>query len=222
MPEDLSAVDLSHYDAILPLVPGRRQLPQRQVAAGTVPECTLPPESSWEQYGVLACSRFPVLGALALRYAPSPEDAKPLRASLEAVELEGVAFTVASFVQNARLYWELLRSERFREDLLRNMANGLLALDREGRVTAFNRQAEKLTGFDASAVVGRCEEELPPLVRSLVRQAARVLRSERDLPSREIALFGADGSKRPVSLAVHMLPENLNRNPTMAPSTETQ
>lgn len=46
------------------------------------------------------------------------------------------------------------------ENIMESMADGIIAVDTIGRITAFNRAAEKLTGFTAQEVVGRYYADL--------------------------------------------------------------
>lgn len=58
---------------------------------------------------------------------------------------------------------EQLRAEKeFSESLLDNSVDGIIALDREGRVTAWNREAEKYSGLPESKVVGKAIFEVFP------------------------------------------------------------
>lgn len=46
------------------------------------------------------------------------------------------------------------------ENIMESMADGIIAVDTTGRITAFNRAAEKLTGFTAQEVIGRYYADL--------------------------------------------------------------
>lgn len=59
-------------------------------------------------------------------------------------------------ITKQRAAQEQLRAEKeFSESLLDNSVDGIVALDRWGRITAWNREAEKYSGLTEAAVVGR-------------------------------------------------------------------
>ena len=54
-------------------------------------------------------------------------------ASADVELLESIALSVAPVVENARLYHDLRRSERFRDHVLDSMASALVAVEHDGR-----------------------------------------------------------------------------------------
>ncbi|MBD2716194.1 PAS domain S-box protein [Microvirga sp. STR05] len=81
---------------------------------------------------------------------------------------------------------EQLRAEKeFSESLLDNSIDGIVALDREGRITAWNREAEHYSGIPEAAVLSRSIYSIfprfdTPDARSVFRQ---VLQGERIMQS---------------------------------------
>ncbi|MGH7724013.1 MAG: two-component system sensor histidine kinase NtrB [Candidatus Eiseniibacteriota bacterium] len=90
----------------------------------------------------LDCPQFPILGVLGVGCRRAAD-----LASVETALLESIALSVAPVVENARLYHELRRSERFRDHVLNSMANPLAVVNLEGRIVTFNRSAVELLGM---------------------------------------------------------------------------
>ncbi|MFO7892687.1 MAG: sigma 54-interacting transcriptional regulator [Longimicrobiales bacterium] len=84
---------------------------------------------------------------------------------------------------------EAVDSGRFFEAVLRCVADGVFTVDRDWRITSFNRAAERITGLEADAVVGR--------------RCAEVLHSdlcERNCPIRESLATGNEVVDRPARI----------------------
>jgi PAS domain S-box-containing protein len=157
------------------------------------------------QRSCLACPALPVLGVIGVAWpsagpAPGPGDV---------AQLESIALSVAPVVENARLYQELRRSERFREHVLDSMSSALVAVNMKGEILTFNRAAEALLGFSEAEVLGQpfgaqfgSDGEL--LIREVLEQGRENLRVE-------ITLRARDGSPVPVSLTTSLL-RNERRN----------
>ncbi|MGK7313513.1 MAG: sigma-54 interaction domain-containing protein [Candidatus Longimicrobiales bacterium M2_2A_002] len=80
-------------------------------------------------------------------------------------------------------------SGRFFEAVLRCVADGVFTVDQEWRITSFNRAAERITGLEAAAVLGR--------------RCAEVLHSdlcERNCPIRESLAGGQEVVDRPARI----------------------
>ncbi len=63
-------------------------------------------------------------------------------------------------IQNARLYGEVVASRDFSENILENLTSAVITVDAQGRVTAFNHQAEEMIGRHSDEVIGKPLEEL--------------------------------------------------------------
>ena len=113
----------------------------------------------------LDCAQFPVLGVLGVGCRRAVD-----LASVETALLESIALSVAPVVENARLYHELRRSERFRDHVLNSMSNPLAVINLDGRVLSFNRSAVELIG------VSEEDARLRDLDHVFGAEAARLLR----------------------------------------------
>jgi PAS domain S-box-containing protein len=84
--------------------------------------------------------------------------------------LSTLANQAAVAIENARLYDEVTSIKEYLEHILRNLENGVITVDHEGRITTFNRAAEKMTQWKASEVLERdcriLEEKLAELLLS--------------------------------------------------------
>ncbi len=74
--------------------------------------------------------------------------------------LEGAAEELARELEDTnsqlqRKNQELDRVNRYLEDILGSISSGVIAVDLEGRITIFNRNAEELTGYSAEEVIGK-------------------------------------------------------------------
>src|SRR5436190_9704019 len=113
--------------------------------------------ASWQderdrrQRQCLACDLMPVLGVIGMARSGSTV---PLGAA-ETTVLESVALSVAPVVENARLFHELRKSERFRLHVLDSMASALIAVNTAGEILTFNRAAQTLLGFEEAEVLGQ-------------------------------------------------------------------
>lgn len=132
----------------------------------------------------LDCAQFPVLGVLGVGCRRAVD-----LASVETALLESIALSVAPVVENARLYHELRRSERFRDHVLNSMSNPLAVINLDGRVLSFNRAAVELVGVseedartrDLDHVFG---PEAGRLLRLTLRSGREHQRVETVLPRR--------------------------------------
>jgi len=89
-----------------------------------------------------SCRRYPVHGALVVTDRSRNRPVSPGETGL----LESVAATVASVQEHAALFRDVKSAERFREQVLDAMMNGLVSTDSHGRIVFSNRQARSLLG----------------------------------------------------------------------------
>ena len=83
-------------------------------------------------------------------------------------------------MQNARIY---------NETLLQNLTTGVVAADRNGLITVFNREVEQITGLTASELLARKISNLPEALRDILNQTLTCGERQED---REIALRSVD------------------------------
>ena len=96
---------------------------------------------------------------------------------------------------------EALRHEKeFTESLLENSVDGLIALDRAQRITAWNAEAARSSGLGAAQVLGRPVFEVLPLDADAPARVARALAGE------HIARLGQPLPGRPGCFDVFLVP----------------
>ena len=173
-------------------------------AANLVP----PPGAAAEDWAVeleksqrhcLGCDLLPVLGVVGMA---RPADAPPITPA-DVTLLESIALSVAPVVENARLYQDLRRSERFRLHVLDSMASALVAVNMKGEILTFNHAAEELLGYREDEVRGSLfgalfGEEGDALLHTTLEQGNECVREETMLRARE-------GAPVPVLLTTSLL-----------------
>ncbi|MFQ5599193.1 MAG: nitrogen regulation protein NR(II) [Candidatus Krumholzibacteriia bacterium] len=161
-----------------------------------------PDPDFWEggRFRCWSCPGFPVLGCI---LATDAGRDVPL-SKIDLIMLETLAQNLSTVLENARLYEELKREERFRENVIGGMSNGLLSVDLEGGITLFNLAAERLSGDDAAQRHGRPSSELflDPHGRDPLRDALEAGRGARGV---EATLRTASAKTLPIQLATSLL-----------------
>jgi PAS domain S-box-containing protein len=156
-------------------------------------------EREERQRRCLRCDLMPILGVIGMA---RPADSPPLTAA-DVTLLESIALSVAPVVENARLYHELRKSERFRLHVLDSMASALVAVNMQGEILTFNHAAEALLGFSEADARGQpfgalFGEDGEAILRATLEHGREFLREETLLRSH-------DGAPVPVSLTTSLL-----------------
>ena len=92
---------------------------------------------------------------------------------------------LAVAIENAQLFTEVQNAKIYNETLLQNLTTGVVAADRNGLVTVFNREVEEITGLTASELLTRKISNLPEALRDVL--APTLANGERQ-EDREIVL----------------------------------
>jgi PAS domain S-box-containing protein len=110
--------------------------------------------------------------------------------------LTTLATQAAIAIENARLYQEAIEEKRKTETILEETFNGIVVVDREMRITAFNPGAEAITGYVAEDVLGR---HLPEVFGSEVwgddSPFRKAVLTERRVAPQEVVISGALGAR---------------------------
>ncbi|MCS6970771.1 MAG: sigma 54-interacting transcriptional regulator [Planctomycetota bacterium] len=97
------------------------------------------------------------------------------------------------------------------EVILDSLAEGVITVDRRGRITSFNRAAERLTGYERAAVLGKdCQQVLGPCCGGSC-VIVHTLSSGEALRDRPGELRHRDGSVRPVMVTTNLLTDAQGR-----------
>jgi len=159
-----------------------------------------PDASFWDggRFRCWSCAGMPLLGCLVVTDAG--RDA-PL-SKVDLIMLETLAQNLATVLENARLYEDLRREERFREHVFQSLSDGLLTCDLHGNVLSFNHAAERLSGHAAAEVRGSPSHALIANRSSdPLRDALAAGRAQRV----ESTLRTAAGKNVPIRLSISML-----------------
>ena len=100
----------------------------------------------------------------------------------ETQALAALAANASVALSNAELYQHVAVEREQSVAILANIADGIVAVDREGDVVLWNRAAEEITGVPASEAVGH----------TLVQVLQRELQSENGGVNRELAIVNGD------------------------------
>jgi PAS domain S-box-containing protein len=113
-----------------------------------------------------------VHGILAV-YGRSPRDWR----EEESDALHALAAAAAAARSNAELYQGVSHEQQRSEAILANVADGIVAVDREGRVVLWNPAAERVTGVPAAEALGRTPSQVlgRPLEASEALGASRLV-----------------------------------------------
>lgn len=153
------------------------------------------------QVGIPLASKDRVLGVINI-YSRGPRRLTDEDIAL----LTTVGSQVGLAIENTRLIQRLQRTvsemgtmRRFSESVLQDMTNGLVVVDREGRVRLLNRAGESLLGCKEKDVLGDSVDQL-------LGRGARVVRDSMDrevaYPSEEILVRRDGGEGLPLGMSV--------------------
>ncbi len=98
---------------------------------------------------------------------------------------------LAVAIENAQLFTEVQNAKIYNETLLQNLTTGVVAADRNGLITVFNREVEQITGLTASELLARKISNLPEALRDILSET--LTQGERQ-GDREIILRSGDKS----------------------------
>ncbi len=119
--------------------------------------------------------------------------------------LASVVDAVGTALENVLLEEEVRREEAFRQDIMRSMASGLVAVDLEGRVLTMNQSAQEMTGYSLDELRGSPPVSLDPpgggithLLRKTLKNREGIRRVERAVCRRGGGAFPAGCSTTPL------------------------
>jgi len=108
-------------------------------------------------------------------------------------QIESVATTLSTVVENGRLYQDLRQGEMFRDDLLNSMGSGLVAINLARRAISMNQTAVGLTGWEMEDVLGDIPPFLPLADRGM-EAAIRGASYGKPVLGKEVVLSKKDGT----------------------------
>ncbi|MBE7469942.1 MAG: hypothetical protein DPW09_11745 [Anaerolineae bacterium] len=115
--------------------------------------------------------------------------------------LSVLAGQLAIMLENVQLFQQTEALRMFNEDIIRNMTNGLIAIDQDGHVTAFNPAASIMLGYQAEEALWQPLHRLTPQSEELIRIFNETLTSGKSYAHQEIVLHHRTGTILPVSVS---------------------
>ena len=125
---------------------------------------------AWLACGTSLCAYAAIAGFPALGWmAPfDPRGGRSLEAAAIGISTQGVGLLLVTVLANALARQVMLGRQELHElgeihrRIVDNVASGLLSVDGRGRILSFNAEAERITGYAASEVLGQPLERLFP------------------------------------------------------------
>ncbi len=105
---------------------------------------------------------------------------------------------------------EVNRVKDYLNDLLSSITDGVVATDLDGTITAFNRAAERITGFPADEVIGQSYHSIFPTAdidRALAQPDVRTVPGEYAADE----MVARDGSRIPVGQSISLVRDGAGR-----------
>ncbi len=145
-------------------------------------------------YHCPACGRVPLLGLIGVTDGFKANSLS----RVDQVSVETLAVQLGAMLENNQLFAELRQEEAFRENVINSMMNGLLTVDREGRIVLANRRAGELGGYRDGELVGRTVDQVLAAGSGGGGPVREALASGREGVLAEAMLVRRDGGRIPV------------------------
>jgi two-component system sensor histidine kinase AtoS len=114
--------------------------------------------------------------------------------------LSVLAGQLAIIIENVQLFNQTRTLHAFNEDIIQNMTNGLIAIDKHGHITAFNPAAATMLGCKADQVLRQPLPEAINQTQELIEIFQKTLTTGQPDTRHEISMRRLDGNQLPVSV----------------------
>jgi PAS domain S-box-containing protein len=102
-------------------------------------------------------------------------------------------------------------TKEFLENILESMDGGVLAVDKDGKITSFNRSAEEITGFKREEVLNKdCRDVLKSDLCEELCPLEEILKTGKAVFNYEIMITGKTGKRVPVNITTSPLRSSNN------------
>ena len=119
--------------------------------------------------------------------------------TLEDIEMfNTLSHHIAVAIENAQLYTKVEESKIYQEILLNNLTSGVVAIDLNRKITAFNTRAEKMLGLSAERAIGADIKILAPELRDILLDT---LKHRVSVSAEEVALKEDTGKELPLAVS---------------------
>ncbi len=149
-----------------------------------------------------------LLQALAVSAATAIENSQLYEQKIKTIERLAEAER-----QNAQLFQQAEALRKFNEDIIQNMTNGLIAIDQQQRITAFNPAAASMLGCQAEAVLNRPIQAAISGAEELIRVFEQTLATGQPQAHQELLVHHWDGADLPISVSTAPLAISLTGQP---------
>lgn len=109
-----------------------------------------------------------------------PREAGRIYAANEQDLLSLLSNQLGVAIENAKLYTEVQDSRIYHHILLENLVSGVVATNKEGVITVFNREAGRITGLNHEEMTGNTIDVLPAPLRDMLRNTLEAQTAIRD------------------------------------------
>ncbi len=145
------------------------------------------------------------------------ETGQASRAPFDPISLELLSVLVghlAMIIENVQLFDQTRRLHAFNEDIIRNMTNGLIAINEQHLITAFNPAAGAMLGCKPADLLDQSFETTLLGTGKLGESFQKTLTTGQADARQEITMPRADGSELPISVKTAPLLAGDNNNQT--------
>lgn len=125
--------------------------------------------------------------------------------------LQALAAPAATAIENAQLFQHAESLRSFNEDIIENMTNGLVVIDRDQRITVFNPAASKMLGYRRDQVLYQPVDQALDGTDELTAVFDKTI-LEGPQPRQEIKVQHKSGRDCPISISTALLQGQDNRD----------
>ncbi|MFN8454415.1 MAG: response regulator [Anaerolineae bacterium] len=141
-----------------------------------------------------------VVGLLTAEAGPAGRTGPFNQISLELLLL--VAGQLATILENVALFQQAETLRVFNEDIIHNMTNGLIAVDSQARITAFNPAVAAMLGYEEDKVIHQSLLTITHPPEDLFRILEETAQTGKASARQEILVRRAEGVELPVAVSV--------------------
>lgn len=108
--------------------------------------------------------------------------------------------------------WDISRDPRWTSLILDSIGDGVFTVDREGRITSFNRAAEEITGFSRQEAIGQyCHEIFRANICFEDCPLRRTAQTQERIVNLEVTILSKDNREIPISISTAQLIDERGR-----------
>jgi PAS domain S-box-containing protein len=128
--------------------------------------------------------------------------------------LSVLAGQLAIIIENVQLFQQTETLRILNEDIIQNMTNGLIAIDQDNFITAFNPAAARMIGYPPDKALYQSIQKVMIDTQELIKIFSKTLSSGEALARQEVTVYHQDGTCLPISISTApLLPGNGHKDP---------